>query len=62
MYMKYNTCLNSSVDTILFVFADHFTKLTILQSKQTRNRLPLCGRLNYYYSCEFRGSTTRLGD
>ena len=27
MYMKYDTCLNSSsVDAILFVFADLFTK------------------------------------
>ena len=35
MYMKYDICLNSSsVDAILFVFADLFT---------------LCSRLKYYF-------------
>ena len=46
MYMKYDTCLNSSsVDAILVVFAYLFTKP---RSKQAKN-LPLCGRLKNYF-------------
>ena len=57
--MKYDTCLNSSsVDAILVVFAYLFTKP---RNKQAKN-LPLCGRLKKITSCEFRGSTTRLGE
>ena len=57
MYMKYDTCLNSSsVDAILVVFADLFTKKV---NKPSLVRSPEI-LLRASSSCEFRGSTTRL--
>ena len=57
MDMKYDTCLNSSsVDAILVVFADLFTK-----EANKRETFP-CAVARNITSCEFRESTTRLGE
>ena len=57
MYMKNDTCLKfSSVDAILVVFADLFAK------KANKRKTFPCAVAWNITSCEFRGSTTRLGE
>ena len=57
MYMKYETSQNSSsVDAILVVFADLFTK------KANKRKTFPCAVAWNITLCKFRGSTTRLGE